>query len=175
MKNLLLLALSLLLFSCESEQEKIVNEITEVTEAMKQESFPSSENMDKIVELYDSYIKKFPDAEETYTYMELKAKYLAANNKYNEAIEVYQTLVEKYPDDKRGADALFMQAFILENYVLDKTKAKEIYSDFLKHYPNHELADDAQFSLENMSLSDEDLLEKIKSLNLDNVELTEVN
>ena len=60
-----------------------------------------------------------------------------------------------------------MQAFIIENYLLDKVKAKTKYSDFLNHYPNHELADDAQFSIENLSLTDEEIMLKLQSFQLD--------
>ncbi|MFT4968374.1 MAG: tetratricopeptide (TPR) repeat protein [Chitinophagales bacterium] len=167
--------LSLFLFSCESEQEKLVDQIKTISSEMKEEAFPSEENMDKVVILYDSYIDQFPDAEETYTYMELKAKYLSANNKHEEALLAYDELIAKYPEDLRSADALFMQAFIIENYIIDKVKAKEKYSDFLKYYPSHELADDAQFSIDNLGMSDEALLEKLKAMLPDSTEIFETN
>lgn len=151
-----------LFFSCQDEQAKIKSSIDELTQAMQEEAYPSQENMEKVIELYDEYISKYPDSEESFTYMELKAKYLSANNQQEEAIEAYDDLIQKYPEDERSAEALFMQAFIFENYLFDKTKAKEKYSDFLKHYPNHELADDAVFSIENLSLSNQELLEKLK-------------
>lgn len=162
-----ILIFSLALISCEDQQQKLIGEINELTETMKNETYPSGKNMDRIVELYDEYIDNFPDEEETYTYMELKAKYLSANNKQEEALEAYDLLIAKYPDDSRAAEAVFMQAFILENYLLNKVRAQEKYSDFLKHYPNHELADDAQFSIQNLSLTDAELLEKLQGLSVD--------
>lgn len=160
--TLILCCFAFLLTACQNEKTKIQSAIDEVSQIMKDESYPSKENMEKVIGLYDEFITKYPDAEETLTYMELKAKYLSANNQQEEAIEAYEQLILTYPEDPRAAEALFMQAFILENYLMDKTKAKDKYSDFLKHYPEHELADDAQFSIENLALTDKQLLEMLK-------------
>ena len=159
--------LGFLLISCGDSQENLSQEIDDLTGIMKNENYPSKANMEKIVILFDRYIEKYPDADESFSYMELKAKYQAANNNYEQALNTYEDLVKKYPDDSRSADAVFMQAFIIENYLLDKVKAKTKYSDFLRHYPNHELADDAQFSIENLSLTDEEIMLKLQSFQLD--------
>ena len=158
-----------LLFACQDEKVQIQRAIDEVTRAMTEESFPSKENMEKVIDLYDEYISKYPDAEESFTFMELKAKYLSANNQNEEAIDAYSDLITKYPDAPRAAEALFMQAFIFENYLSDKTKAQEKYNEFLTKYPEHELADDASFSIENMNLSDEQLLQLLKQSNQDSL------
>ena len=168
MKQLVwIFSLSFLLVSCGDSQESLNKEIEGLTEIMKNENYPSKENMEKIVILFDRYIEEFPEAKESYSYMELKAKYQAANNNYEQALITYEDLVKRYPEDNRSADAVFMQAFIIENYLLDKVKAKTKYSDFLKHYPNHELADDAQFSIENLSLTDEEIMKKLQSFQTD--------
>lgn len=158
-----------LFVACQDEKAQIQAAINEVSQAMQQEAFPSQANMEKVIELYDEYISKYPDAAESLSYMELKAKYLSANNQHEEAIKAYSDLITKYPDDPRAAEALFMQAFIFENYLSDKTKAQEKYNEFLTKYPEHELADDASFSIENMNLSDEQLLQLLKQSNQDSL------
>ena len=103
------------LFSCTDTKVALVSQIDEVTATMKQEDFPSQENMEKVIALYDEYITQFPEDEQTYNYLELKAKYQSANNQYKEAIATYDIILTKYPSHEKNADALFMQAFIYEN------------------------------------------------------------
>jgi len=54
-----------------------------------------------------------------------------------------------------------MQGFIAENYIGDKDAAAKRYEAFLAKYPDHELADDAKFSLDNLSLTDQEIFDKL--------------
>lgn len=165
----LIIITSASLFSCTDKKTTLVAQIDEVTATMKQEDFPSKENMEKVIALYDEYITTYPEDEQNYTYLELKAKYQSANNQFKDAIETYDVLIEKYPTHEKNADALFMQAFIYENQLFDKTAAREKYEKFIKEYPNHELTPSAQFSIENLFLSDEDIIKKFESMNTDSL------
>jgi len=166
MKNLFIaLFLSIILFSCTDDKTNLIKQIDAVTADMKQEEFPSKENMEKVIALYDEYTLTFPEDEKNYDFLELKAKYQAANGEYEDAINTYSHILERYPENEKNAGALFMQAFIYENQLNDKETAKEIYTDFLAKYPNHELASSAQFSLDNLFLSDEEIINKFKQFN----------
>ncbi len=164
MRTLTFIFLSFLMLSCNDGKTDLVNQIEELTAVMKNEDFPSDVNMDAIIGLYDQYINAYPEDAATFSYMELKAKYLGASNKYDESIAVYDEIIAKYDDDAKVADALFMQAFIEENYKGDKQAAEKRYQDFLAKYPDHELADDARFSLENLNLTDEQIFEKLMKM-----------
>lgn len=164
MRNFLILILSVIFISCGDSKADLTAEINRLSDVMKQEDFPSTENMDSIVVLYDQYITAYPEDAITFDYLELKAKYLAANNKYDESIQVYDHIIAKYKNDDKVADAAFMQAFIEENYKGDKQAAEKRYLDFLEKYPDHELADDARFSIENLNLTDEQIFEKLMQM-----------
>ena len=161
MKYKLFLILASLLFSCSDPKADLIKEIDTLTGNMKSENFPSAENMDKIVLLYDQYILNYPSDKASFNYMELKAKYLAANNDFPAAIKAYDDILAKFPNGDRKAEALFMQAFIFENNMADPGSAEAKYQAFIKQYPNHEMIKDAKFALENLSLSDEELFDKL--------------
>lgn len=165
----LILITSASLYSCTDTKVALVAQIDEVTATMKQEDFPSQENMEKVIALYDEYISQYPEDVQTYNYMELKAKYQSANNQFKEAIATYDELMKKYPNHEKNADALFMQAFIYENQLMDKTAAREIYTQFIETYPKHELTPSAQFSIDNLFLTDEEIMKKFESITPDSL------
>jgi TolA-binding protein len=92
---------------------------------------------------------------------------LAANKDYEGAVAAYDDIIAKFPEGDRKGDALFMQAFIYQNDMADIASAEAKYLDFIRKYPNHEMADDARFAAENLSLSDEELYNKIIQLQID--------
>ena len=164
MKSLLFCCFLFTLVSCQNKYEDLLKSITETTTAMQAEEFPSQPNMEKIIGLYDEFITNYPDDEFTLTFMELKAKYQAANQQFEAAIATYDQLIASYPNANETPDAYFMQAFIYENQLMDKAAAEAKYKKFLVLYPNHPLANDAQFSLNSLYLTEEQLLQKIMDL-----------
>ncbi|MCX7763450.1 MAG: hypothetical protein N2253_00975 [Bacteroidia bacterium] len=57
--------------------------------------------------------------------------------------------------------ALFYEAFLYETMLSDTSKARQRYEDFLRLYPEHELAKDARLSLQNLGKPPEQLLQQI--------------
>ena len=57
--------------------------------------------------------------------------------------------------------ALFYEAFLYENMLSDTATARERYEAFLRYYPDHELAQEARLSLQNLGKSPEQLLREI--------------
>ena len=77
---------------------------------------------------------------------------------YPKSIEIYDWLMNAYPKAPEAAQALFMKAFTYDNEMKDKAKAKSLYQEFLKKYPNDGFADDTQFLLDNIDKSNEDII-----------------
>lgn len=161
MKIKLALFSLVILLSCANQQEVLLNKISDLTDKMQVEEFPSKGNMEAIIVLYDEYINAYPEDQRVISFIELKAKYQAANGDYLEAIASYSELMNRFPESSENADALFMQAFIYENNLRDLEAAKLKYEEFAKSFPSHELHDDAIFSLENLFLSEEEMFEKL--------------
>lgn len=166
MKKLFFISLSLFfLLACSNKKDKLISDIALLEETMAKEDFPSKENMEKVIQFYDDYANNFPNDEKTYGYLEKKAKYQNASEKYSEAVKTYRTIINKYPNNPHTPENMFMLAFIQDNNLGNKKKAEELYKKIIKDYPTHELADDAQFSLDNLYLSDDDILKMLEEKN----------
>jgi TolA-binding protein len=81
------------------------------------------------------------------------------------ALELYEWLIRGYPDHKRSGQALFLRGFTYDNDLHDLEKARESYQTFLDKYPNDDFASSAQFLLENLGKSDDELLEVLQQRN----------
>ena len=54
-----------------------------------------------------------------------------------------------------------MQGFIYENNLHSPEMARKLYEEFMKKYPNNELAKDVKFALDNLGKSDEEIMNAI--------------
>jgi N-acetylmuramoyl-L-alanine amidase len=63
------------------------------------------------------------------------------------AIEQYEYLRREYPSSKYRATALFAIAQIYRDDIGDADRAKEVFAEFVRRYPNNELAGDARLAL----------------------------
>ncbi|OGB62900.1 MAG: hypothetical protein A2Y94_04685 [Caldithrix sp. RBG_13_44_9] len=69
---------------------------------------------------------------------------------WSEAEKYFQKILDEYPTGMYSSKALFMVGFVNANYLKNYEKARKYYSEFLEKYPNHDLADDAKYELENL-------------------------
>ncbi len=77
---------------------------------------------------------------------------------YNKAIELYQKIYTAYPESDRAPQAYFLHGFTLDNDLKQIEDARVQYEAFLKKYPDNDFADDAQFLLDNLGKSEEELI-----------------
>jgi outer membrane protein assembly factor BamD (BamD/ComL family) len=88
--------------------------------------------------------------------------YQLANSQYGQeayadAIENFKIILEKYPEGETAAQSTFMLGFIYANSLENLEEAKKYYTLFIEKYPNHDLADDAQYELNNLGKDINDL------------------
>jgi TolA-binding protein len=92
-----------------------------------------------------------------------QANNLQMEGKYKEAIEVYIKISKKFSHSPKCPQAQFMIGFIYANELKDLEKAKLAYEEFLKKYPEHEMAKDARWELEHLGQDINDIQELTKS------------
>jgi TolA-binding protein len=80
------------------------------------------------------------------------------------SLEQLEKVYDKYPNSKYAPDALLKAAFLNETALMNYDKARVLYTQFLKTYPNHPLANDARISLENIGLTPAQQLKKIQAV-----------
>jgi len=117
----------------------------------------------ELVNLYMAYYKKYPTDTVTPTYIYNAVSILMNTNKAQQATDWLDTLLIKYPNNKRIPQSLFLKGFILENYLNQLGRAKDVYTDFLKRYPNNALANDARASINNLGKTPEELMKQFEN------------
>jgi len=88
--------------------------------------------------------------------------YQLANDQYSQeayadAIENFKIILEKFPEGETTAQSTFMLGFIYANSLENLEEAKKYYTLFIEKYPDHDLADDAQYELNNLGQDINDL------------------
>ncbi len=78
-------------------------------------------------------------------------------NDWQQAEANFEKLVHNYPNGVYSSQSLFMMGFINANYLKNLDKARQYYQEFLQKYPEHKLAKDAQYELQNLGKDIEDL------------------
>lgn len=91
----------------------------------------------------------------------LKAAGLAKTIEQPErALELYQEVVKNGNKHAKTPTALFMMAFVYENDLNNLSKAKSLYEQFLRDYPNDpDFADDAKMALKMLGKSPEEIIQ----------------
>lgn len=163
---ILLAALTIVLVQCKSDPKAKINSLEK---KIASESFKLDETgvktANELISAYLDYAEKFKDNPEAPEYL-YKAADISLNiNKSKEALDLYNKIIYQYPDFKKAPECLFLVAYIYENNFQNYGKAKEIYELFIARYPNHEFADDAAISIENMGKSPEELIRMFEEKN----------
>lgn len=168
------IAVIALFYACSSEIKN--QEITDSKESLEQQvdsveqllfsyeagSLASNQAASKIVKLYNQLATDYPDDPKAAEYLFKAGEISMSINMDFDAIGYFQRLERDYPKYDKAPHALFFQAFIWDNKLNDDGKAEFLYKQFLEKYPTHEMAKDAQFSLDNLGKSDEDLIKEFE-------------
>lgn len=162
---LLVLSTLLVLASCGSTQtrEEALAQVKQAEDHLyaKQDVFQFSDSLATVtIEAYNNFATSFPEDSLSAEYLFKAADLYRAQHKYEPALDIYSKIQQNYPNYKKVPQTIFLQGFVYENDVKDLEKAKERYSAFLEKYPEHELAKDVQFSLNNLGRSPEDIIKE---------------
>jgi len=157
------------LFSCKPESDRTADKIRETEKMLINDSTKMLNRSLAEGELkaYAEFTEKFPEDTRSEEFLYKAAELANSMGKTAVALDYYHSFCEKYPKSKKAPYALFLQAFIYENQLKNLDKARELYSGFLTAYPDHELAKDARFSLNNLGKSEEELIKMFEEKNKD--------
>jgi outer membrane protein assembly factor BamD (BamD/ComL family) len=79
---------------------------------------------------------------------------------FGKAIEAYKQYISVYPDSRQTPVAMFLVGYLYNNEFHNIDSASAAYRRFLEKFPKHEMALSAQFELNNLGKSPEELLPK---------------
>lgn len=82
--------------------------------------------------------------------MLIEAKGYIQDKWFYHAVKAFEDFYYKYQDSKKAPEAYFLIGYTYNNHIQDYTQAKKYYSEFLKVFPEHELASSAKFELKTL-------------------------
>lgn len=82
---------------------------------------------------------------------------------YEKALELYGKLYEEYAEYEKAPQALFMQAFILDNDLKRIDEAGQLYQSFIDQYPDDDFTSSAQVLLENLGKDEEEIIRNLNT------------
>ena len=86
-----------------------------------------------------------------------QAQKLEAAAEYAKAYDLYDTFIDHYKSSEFRYKAMFMAGYIQMEYLKNPQKARKIFDELIKEYPNCDLADDAKY-LREVAESGKDLM-----------------
>ncbi len=122
----------------------------------------------KVIGAYEAYANAFKEDPKSADYLFKTADAYRSLKKYDEAIAIYDRIEAEHPTHEKMPQCYFLKGFVYENEMGDLPKAKASYEGFLAKYPDHELADDVQFSLNNLGRSPEEIIKEFERKRLEN-------
>lgn len=114
------------------------------------------------VDACETFAMVLPDHKDTPALLFKAAELAKTVRTFPKTLSLYDWIIDKYPNYENAGLALFLKAFIMENQFKKFDEAKALYAEFIEKYPDHKFVDDAQFSLENIGKSGEEIMEIIE-------------
>jgi tetratricopeptide (TPR) repeat protein len=108
----------------------------------------------------------FTDNIQAYTYLNKAAALSRGYGDINMAEVLYDWVILENPENAIAAKSLFEKGFMLDQSGFTEN-ATITYNRFLQEYPDHQLASQVRILRDNVSESEEELLERLKSMKED--------
>lgn len=164
MKQLLFLALSVGIIACQSPQEKSMEKIQQLENQLVNDyqGVVDADFGKQMIDAYLGYTNQFETDSNTVDYLFKAAEVCQGIGDYEQSLELFSKIKTDFADNKKAPAALFLVGFITDTYLNSPEAAKKSYQEFIRKYPNHELAKDARILLEQMGLDDINLIREFQ-------------
>lgn len=172
MRRILLLALPFVLFACgEAEpaaDAKLMEARTRIR-AMEDSLFEHKafdrRSAQAMVDVYKAYVAAYPKDSLAPEYLFRAAGTVKSMGDPDQSLMLYDRIISDHPDWRRNVDVLYMKALTLDDDLDRDGEAKTVYEQVIANYPEHPFARDAKAMIENLGLTDEELIAKFKAMN----------
>lgn len=152
--------------SKEDRQAEIMEMEQEIGRLANKDKSPTLDRKAEILLLrYRDYITVNPRDSMTAEYLFKAADLSLGVNKPKASIAYLDRLIQDFPDFRKGPEMMLFRGFIYEAHLKQHAEAVKAYEAMIKRFPNHRLAEDAKASIANLTMSEEELIEKFKAQN----------
>lgn len=125
----------------------------------------SRPNAIKMLEASNNFAERFPESDKRESVMYKGALAARGLDKHFEAVRILHELGNEYGESERYPDYAYEEAFIYDDIIGDKQKAKTIYEQLAKDFPEHPFGKDSEARLKIIDMTDEELMEYFSNQN----------
>ncbi len=178
LKLFLALSITILLASCgnnknteqktsakEPPREQYIEQIKTIEKEMQKSPDVDNTTANSAIKAYSDYVMFFPNDSISPNYLFKAGEIATAAKKYKQALALYQNITSKYPDFKYIKESLYLQGFLLDNFMNDDAGAKIIYEEIISKYPGTTVANDSKSAINNLGKTDAQIIEEFKKKN----------
>ena len=153
------------LLGCSSQDDNIdrIAELETLLYANSQEAF-DVQAAENLISEYELFVQTYPQDTMAPGYLFKAAELAMAIRSSAKAIELYGKVYNDYPDHPSAGTSLFLMGFVNDDQVKNLAEAQKYYRRFIAEFPEHNLIDDAAFSLLNLGKSDEDIIREFEAM-----------
>ncbi len=161
---ILVTAVSMLfLVKYKPKKEKMEKEIASLESRLfDAESGFSRAGADSLIKDYQNFAEAYPADSLAPVYL-FKAASMVMNLQNGlMAITLFNQIRTTYPDYEKAPLCLFFTGYVQENVLGDIDQARDTYTLFIETYPDHDFADDAQASINNLGKTPEEMIHQFE-------------
>ncbi len=126
---------------------------------------PSIESMKNLYSLYETALAKAKKDTSKASLLWKSAETARGLKNFPAAENHYKEIYTDFNSTEWAPKALFLHAFMLDEDMDALDKARAMYQQYLQRYPDSDFADDAQFLLDNLGKTDEEILKILTEKN----------
>lgn len=159
----LIILIAALFVACGSPRKPAIDRITELEKQLSANpGKPDTAKAEILAAAYSDFARQFPKDSLAPVYLLKEGGMLMNYGDGLKAVQALDQVTQKYSTSKQAPQALFLQAFIYENLLINLAKADEMYRLFLFRYPKDDLADDAQAAMNNLGKTPDELVREFE-------------
>lgn len=140
-------------------------DVRDCEKSLHSDSVLNEQKAQEMIGKYLGFANEFPQDSLTPEYLFRASEIALAINQPQQAVKYLTSVVNNHPEYQNYEMALFYLGHTEQNYLNDTASARRYYQQFLTEFPDHYMADDVRAILQNMGLSDIELVRMFEEKN----------
>jgi tetratricopeptide (TPR) repeat protein len=154
----------ILISSCSSPRDKEIKAISTLEKELEKDAArPDPKKLTQLLDAYIAFVDKNAADTAAPNYLYKAITLCIGVNNGQKSMELIDRTLNDFPKSKYVATTLFLKAYVYENMLGNYGQATTFYKSFLKKFPTHDLADDAEAALKNMGKSPEEMVKEFEA------------
>ena len=153
------------LLACSTQSDNIdrIAELETLLYANSQEAF-DVQAAENLIGEYELFVQTYTQDTLAPAYLFKAAELAMAIRSSAKAIELFGKVYNNYPDHPKAGTSLFLMGFVNDDQVKNLAEAQKYYRRFIAEYPEHNLIDAANGSLQILGKSNEDIIREFEAM-----------